>query len=238
MEYGNTEWFEVRKGVRQGCILSPYLFNLYSEYILRRVGFEEDKGIKVGGRTINNLRYADNTTILAEDKKDLKKLLKKIKEESEKAGLMLNIKKTKIMTSRTLNKFILNGTEIEIINSYTFLGTIITRDGCDHKEINVRLSMGRLAMIKLEKLMKDREVMVATKIKIAETIIFPIVTYRSESWTVRKKDSKKITRSNNHPIKVTLFRSRNESKRVTGTGCYAWTSYRTQETRETTVVMA
>jgi hypothetical protein len=77
MEYGNTEWFEVRKGVRQGCILSPYLFNIYSEYILRRVGFEEDKGIKVGGRTINNLRYVDDTTILAEDKEDLKKLLKK-----------------------------------------------------------------------------------------------------------------------------------------------------------------
>jgi hypothetical protein len=75
-EYGNTEWFEVREGVKQGCILSPYLFNLYSEYILRRVGFEEDKGIKVGGRTINNLRYADNTTILVEDKDDLKKLLK------------------------------------------------------------------------------------------------------------------------------------------------------------------
>jgi hypothetical protein len=72
-EYGNTEWFEVRKGVRQGHILSPYLFNLYSEYIMRRVGFEDDKGIKVGGRTINNLRYADTTTILAEDKEDLKK---------------------------------------------------------------------------------------------------------------------------------------------------------------------
>jgi hypothetical protein len=167
---------------------------------------------------------------------------------------MLNLKETKIMTTGTLNKFILD----------TFLGTIITRDGYDHKEINRRLSMGRLAMIKLEKLMKVRDVMVATKIKIAETIIFPIVTYGCESWMVRKKDRKKIdafelwtwrkvvtstvdreknepisfgrseaqkiTRSNNHPIKVKLFRSRNESKRVTGTGHYAWTSCRTQET--------
>jgi hypothetical protein len=83
-EYGNTEWFEVGKGVRQGCILSPYLFNMYSEYILRRVGFEDNIGIKIGGRTINNLRYADDTTLLTKDKEDMRKLLKKIKEESEK----------------------------------------------------------------------------------------------------------------------------------------------------------
>jgi len=78
-EYGDTEWFEVRKDVRQGCILSPYLFSMYSEYILRKVGSEDNIGIQIGGRTINNLRYADDTTILAEDKKGMKKLLKKAK---------------------------------------------------------------------------------------------------------------------------------------------------------------
>jgi hypothetical protein len=93
------------------------------------VGFEDDKGIKVGERTINNLQYADNTTTLAGDKEDLKKLIKKLKEESEKAGLMLNLKQTKIMTTGTLNELILNGTEIDIMNCYTFLNTIITRDG-------------------------------------------------------------------------------------------------------------
>jgi hypothetical protein len=103
MEYGNTEWFEVRKGVRQGYILSPYLFNMCSKYILRRVVFENNKGIKVGGRTINNLRYADDTTTLAGEKEDLKKTIKKLKEESEKARLMLNLKQTKIMTTGTLN---------------------------------------------------------------------------------------------------------------------------------------
>jgi hypothetical protein len=186
-EYGNTEWFEVRKGVRKGFILSPYLFNMYSEYILRRVGFEDNIGIKVGGRTINNLRNVDNATVLTEDKEDMRKLLKKLKEESEKARPMLNLKKTKIMTTGTLNEFILDGTEMEIINCYTFLGSMITRDGYDYKEINRRLSIGRLAMTKLENIMKDRDIKKATKIKIAESIIFPTVMYGSESWTVRKK---------------------------------------------------
>jgi hypothetical protein len=128
-EYGDTEWFEVRKGVRQGCILSPYLFNMCSKYIVRKVGFEDNIRIKIGGGTINNLRYADDTTILAEEKEDMEKLLKKLKEEREKAGLSLNLKKTKIMTTGTLNEIILVGTEIKITRYHTFLGSIITRDG-------------------------------------------------------------------------------------------------------------
>jgi len=151
MEYGNTEWFEVRRGVRQGCILSPYLFNLYSEYILRRVGFEDIIGIKVGGRTINNLQYADDTTIFAEDKEDMRKLLEKLKEEHEKARLMLNLKKTKIITTGIRIEFILDRTEMKIINCYTFLGSIITSDGYDYKEINRRLSVGRMAVDKTGK---------------------------------------------------------------------------------------
>jgi hypothetical protein len=124
-EHGNTDWFEVRKGVRQGCILSSYLFNLYNEYIMRRVGLEDEKGIRIGGRNINNPRYADNTTILAERKRDLEEMLKKLKVQSEKVGMRLNLKKTKIMTTGNLNKFKLDRMEIEIIDSYTFLGTII-----------------------------------------------------------------------------------------------------------------
>jgi hypothetical protein len=108
---------------------------------------------------------------------------------------MLNLKKTKIMTTETQHEFILDGMEREIMNCYTFLGTIITRDGYDHKEINRRLSIGRMAMTKLEKIIKDRDVTEATKIKIAETIIFPTVTYGSESWMVRKKERKKIDAS-------------------------------------------
>jgi hypothetical protein len=189
--YGNTEWFEVGKGVRQGCILSPYLFNMYSEYILRRVGLAESTGIKIGGRTINNLRYADDTTLLTEDVEDLRRLLTKLKEESEKAGLMPNLKKTKIMTTGTIKEFIIEGRGVQITNCYMFLGSVITREGHEYKEINRRISIGRTAMTKLEKIMKDQDVKRDTKIKIAETLIFPMVTYRSESWTVRKRERKK-----------------------------------------------
>jgi hypothetical protein len=106
----------------------------------------------------------------------MKKLLKKLKEEDEKAGLSLNLKKTKIITTGTLNEFILDGTKIQMTSYHTFLGSIITRDGYDNKKINRRLSIGRMAMTKLKKIMKDRDVKNATEIKIAETIIFPTVT--------------------------------------------------------------
>ena len=121
----------------------------------------------------------------------MRKLLKKLKEESEKAGLMSSPKKTKIMTTGPLNELAGEGTEMEIINRYTFLASIITRDGYEHKEINRRLAIERMAMIKLGKIMKDRDVTKATKTEIAETIIFPIVTYGSESWMVRNKERKK-----------------------------------------------
>ena len=99
-EHGTTDWFQIRKGVHQGCILSPYLFNFYAEYIMRNAGLEEAQaGIKISGRNINNLRHADDTTLMADREEDLKSLLMKVKEESEKVGLKLNIQKTKIMAS-------------------------------------------------------------------------------------------------------------------------------------------
>ena len=107
--HGKTDWFQTGKGVRQGCILSPCLFNLYAEYIMRNARLEAQAGIKIAGRKINNLRYADDTTLMAESNEELKSLLMKVKEESEKAGLKLNFQKTKIMTSSLVTSWQIDG---------------------------------------------------------------------------------------------------------------------------------
>ena len=112
--HGTTDWFQIGKGVRQGCILSPCLFNLYAEYIMRNAGLEEAQaGIKIAWRNINNLRYADDTTLMAENKEELKSLLMKVKEESENAGLKLNIQKPKIMASGPITSWQIDGETME-----------------------------------------------------------------------------------------------------------------------------
>ena len=121
--HGTTDWFQIRKGVRQGCILSPYLFNFYAEYVMRNAGLEETQaGIKIAGRHINNLRYADNTTLMAESKEELKSLLMKVKEESEKVGLKLNIQKTKIMASGPIASLQKDGETTETVTDFIFGG--------------------------------------------------------------------------------------------------------------------
>ena len=112
-------WFQIGKGVRQGCILSPCLFNLYAEYIVRNTGLEETQaGIKIAGRNISNLRYADDTTLMAESKEELKSLLMKVKEESEKVGLKLNIEKTKIMASGPITSWEIDGETVESVRLF------------------------------------------------------------------------------------------------------------------------
>ena len=114
-----TDWFQIRKGVCQGCILSPGLFNFYAEYIMRNAGLDETQtGIKIAGRSINSLRYADDATLLAEGKEELKSLLRKVKEESEKAGLILNIQKTKIMASCPISSWQIDGETMETVTDF------------------------------------------------------------------------------------------------------------------------
>ena len=139
--HGTTDWFQIGKGLRQGCILSPCLFNLYAEYIMRNAGLEEAQaGIRIAGRNINNLRYPDDTTLMAESE-ELKSLLMKVKEESEKVGLKLNIRKTKIMATGLITSWKIDGETVETVSD--FVVSKITADGdCSH-EIKRRLLHGK-----------------------------------------------------------------------------------------------
>ena len=144
--YGTTDWFQIGKGVRQGCILSPCLFNLYAEYVMRNAGLEEAQaGIKISGRNINNLRYADDTTLMAEREEELKSLLMKVKEE-EKVDLKLNIQKTKIMASGPITSWKTDGETMETVTDFILGCSKITADGdCSH-EIKRHLLLGRKVM--------------------------------------------------------------------------------------------
>ena len=138
--HGTTDWFQIRKGVRQGCILSSCLFNLYAQYIMRNTGLDEAQaGIKIAGRNINNLRYADDTSFMAENEEEQKSLLMKVKEESEKVGLKYCIQKIKIMTSGPITSWQINAETMETVTDFIFLDSKITADGdCSH-EIKRRL---------------------------------------------------------------------------------------------------
>ena len=133
--HGTINWFQIGKGVCQGCILSPCLVNLYAEYIMRNGGLEEaPAGIKIARRNLNNLRYADDTTLMAESKEELKSLLMKVKVESEKVGLKLNIQKTKIMASGPITSWQIGGETVEIVADFIFEDSKITADGdCSHE---------------------------------------------------------------------------------------------------------
>ena len=151
--HGTTGWFQIEE-VSQGYILSPCLFNLYAKYVMQHVGLDEGHaGIKIAGRNINNLRHADDTTLIAESEEGLKSLLMKVKEESEKAGLKLSIQKTKIMTSSPITLWQIDGETMETVRDFIFLCSRITADGdCSH-EIKRSLLLGRKAMINLDSLL-------------------------------------------------------------------------------------
>ena len=142
--HGTTDWFQIGKGVSQGCILSPCLFNLYAEYIMRNAGLEEvQTGIKIAGRNINDLRYADDTTLMAESEEELKSLLMKVKEESVKVGLKLNIQNTKIMASGPITSMQIDRETMETVADFILGGSQIIADGdCSH-EGKRRLLPGR-----------------------------------------------------------------------------------------------
>ena len=153
------DWFQIGKGVRQGHILSPCLFNFYAEYIMWNAGLDEAQaGIKIAGRNINNLIHTDDTTLMEENKEKLRSLLMKVKEESEKAGLQLNIQKTKIMEPGPTTSWQIDGDTTKTVTDFIFLGSKITADGdCSH-EIKSHLLLGRKAMTNLDSILKSRDI--------------------------------------------------------------------------------
>ena len=166
---GTIDWFQIRKGVHKSCILSPCLFNLYEEYIMQNARLDETQaGIKIPVRNINNLRYADDTTFMAESEEELKSILMKVKEESGKVGLKPNIQKTKIMASGSITSWQIDGETMEAVRDFIFLGSKITADGnCSH-EIKRRLFLGRKVMTNLESILKSREITLPTKIHLVK----------------------------------------------------------------------
>ena len=142
--HGTTDWFQIRKGVCQGCILSPCLFNLYAEDIIQNARLDEAQTrIKIARRNINHLRYADDTTLMAESEEELKSLLMKVKEESEKVGLKLNIQKTKIMASGPITSWEIDRETVETVRDFIFLGSKTTADGDCSYEIKRHFLLGR-----------------------------------------------------------------------------------------------
>ena len=153
---------------------------------------EAPAGIEIAGRNINNLRYADDTFLMAESKEELKNLLMKVKEEGEKAGLKLNIQKTKIMASSPITSWQINGETMETVTDFIFLSSKITADGdCSH-EIKRCLLLGRKAMTNLDTVIKNRDITLLTKVRIVEAIVFPEVTYGCESWTINKAECRRM----------------------------------------------
>ena len=172
--HGTTDWFQIGKGVHQGCIFSPCLFNLYAEYIMRNAGLDEARaGIKISRRNINNIRYADDT--LMAESKEQKSLL--MKEKSEKVGLKFNIQKTKIMASGPITSWEIDGETVETVSDFILGGSKITADGdCSH-EIKRSLLLGRKVMSNLDSIFKSRDITLPTKVHLVKAMVFPVVMY-------------------------------------------------------------
>ena len=160
---------------------------------MRNAGLDEAQaGIKITRRNINNLRHADDTTLMAESEEELKSLLMKVKEESEKVGLKLNIQKTKNTASGPITSWQIDGETVETVADFIFLGTKITADGdCNH-EIKRHLLLGRKVVTNLDSILKSRDITLSTKVCLVKAVVFPVVMYGCESWTIKKAECQRI----------------------------------------------
>ena len=185
--------FKFGKGVGQGCILSLCLIHSYAKCILWNAGLDESQaGIKIARGNINNLRYADDTTLMAEREEELKSLMMKVIEESEKVGLKLNIQRTKNMASSPITSWQIDGETVETVSDFIFLGSKMAADGdCSH-EIKRLLLLGRKVMTTLDSILKSRDITLSTKVHLVKATVFLVVMYGCEIWTVKKAECQRI----------------------------------------------
>ena len=174
-------------------LITPCLFNIYAEYIMRNIGLEETQaGIKIARRNTNKLRYVDDTALMAQSEEELKILLMKVKEENENVGLKLNIEKMKIMASGPITSWEIDGETVETVSDFIFLGSKVTADGDYSHEIKRCLLLGRKVMTNLDRILKSRDITLPTKVHLVKAMVFPVVMYGCESWTVKKAECRRI----------------------------------------------
>ena len=186
----------IKRGVRQGCILSPTLFNLYSEAIISEALTDLDCGIKVNGRVINNLRYADDTVLIASTESDLQKIVDRLNESSLKAGLRMNAQKTKVMViSKRTNlslKISVSGEKLDVVRKYKYLGTWLTEDWESDTEVKTRIEVSRSAFNQMRPILSSRNISIPLRTRLLQCYIWPIVLYGCEAWTIKEDIRKRI----------------------------------------------
>ncbi|CAH1268742.1 Hypp3973 [Branchiostoma lanceolatum] len=191
-----SDWFEVTKGVRQGCLVSPICFNFYSEAVMRESAGELSWiGVNISGRTINNLRFADDIGLIATSPERLQELLDLVNTVSMEYSLEISTKKTKVMATTkqpTVLKIYCQGVLLEQVPIFKYLGAIIDETAGSSREISARLGAARTALSSLETIWKDRALQISTKLRVLKALVWPVVTYGCEAWTLHAKDTQKI----------------------------------------------
>src|SRR6218665_3693675 len=186
---GLSNEFGVKKRVRQRCVISPYLFNIMAEVVMREVMDGWEGGVHIGGRRLTDLRYADDIVLLAESEEELQKIVNRLYQVGSEKGLLINIDKTKIMTlNGKMRNIILNGSRLEQVSTFQYLGSMIAEDAECSKEIREKLARGQSAETGMKQIWKSHGIKLTTKVRLMKALVWPVATYGCESWTIKKRD--------------------------------------------------
>ena len=220
-----SKWFRVKKGVRQGCNLSPCLFNILAEQVMRKALQGFNGGFKIGGRVINNLRYADDIVLLTTSKEDMQELVNRVDQTAREYNMFINAAKTKVMTNTgEVMGTIVQGGKLEQVDSFVYLGSRISNSADNTSDVRSRLGMGMGVMIKLSKLWKNKSISNNTKIRLVKALVWSVTTYGCEAWTLKKDEEKRIQAFENKCIRKMLriswtqFLTNKQVYKMAGTG--------------------